>query len=251
MRNNSANGKKDFSTKTCCGVILLCKKILVIVTLLCIFLLVLIPSGAKPAKVWLDQPVEFDLPGTFVVTDFDQDHKGEALKFFVTVRAYRDGQALVTANLEGNQKNRWFPIATTVVSMQWAPGEQVLEVTFPAYNIIRSGISGPYRVKLGLKESNRNGGWEYPPQIVGISPRYPLENFSTEAKVESGIITTAATARRAVETWAYYRKLELGTLKKITFDYDRWQIDFLNKHGERLRFFVAPNGVVESLTREE
>ncbi|HEX7715005.1 MAG TPA: hypothetical protein VF531_13410 [Bacillota bacterium] len=217
------------------------KKILVFGTLIIIFIALMTPSGADPTDVALDQQVELGVPGTFELVDNNQDQKAEAIQFKLTLKAYREGNFIVTGNLEGNRNGDWVALATTVIPFQWSPDHNQLELKFLAGNILKYKISGPYRVVLSLKE----GDWELPAQVVGFSPKYSLSTFSNATTVNSGSITTISQAQRAAETWADFQNISLGELKQVNYNYDRWELEYRGRSGEALRFLITPQGKVE------
>lgn len=217
------------------------KKILIFVVVIIIFMTVLIPSIAEPTDVALDQQVELGVPGTFSRVDADQDRKAEALKFRLEIKAYREGDFLVSANLEGMKNGHWVALATTVVPFQWSPKNTILELQFMAANMVKHKISGPYRVILSLKD----GGLELPAQIAGFSPKYAWKDFSGTGAFTSGEINTMTEAKIAAETWARFRSLDPGNLTGISYNYDRWQVDYRKQSGEIMRFLVSPAGRVE------
>lgn len=217
------------------------KKILIFGTLIIIFITLMTPGGADPTDVALDQQVELEVPGTFEVIDDNQDQKAEAIRFKLALKAYREGNFIVTGNLEGNRNGEWVALATTVVPFQWSPDHNQLELKFLAGNILKYKIPGPYRVVLSLKE----GDWELPAQVVGFSPKYSLSTFSNALAVNSGTITTISQAQRAAETWAGFQNIRLGELKRVNYNYDRWELEYKGRSGETLRFLITPRGKVE------
>jgi hypothetical protein len=217
------------------------KKLLIFVVVIIIFMAVLIPSIAEPTEVALDQQVELGVPGTFSLVDADQDKQAEAIKFHLEIKAYREGDFLVSANLEGRKSGHWVALSTTVVPFQWSPKNTTLELQFMASNIVKYRISGPYRVILSLKD----GGLELPAQIAGFSPKYAWKDFSGAGTIASGEINTMTEAKTAAETWARFRSLDPGNLTGISFNYDRWQLDYQKQSGEIMRFLVSPEGKVE------
>jgi hypothetical protein len=217
------------------------KKILIFVVVIIILMTVLIPSIAEPTDVALDQQVELGVPGTFSLVDTGQDGKAEALKFQLEINAYREGNFLVSGNLEGRKNGHWVALATTVVPWQWSPKNTMLELEFTAGNIVKYRISGPYRVILSLKD----GGLELPAQIAGFSPKYAWKDFSGTDVVTSGEINTMTKAKTAAETWARFQSVDPGNLTGISYNYDRWQLDYRKRSGEIMRFLVSPEGKVE------
>jgi hypothetical protein len=222
-------------------VIFLMKKLLIFVIVIIVFMAVLIPTIADPVEVALDQQVELGVPGTFSLVDADQDRKAEAIKFQLEIKAYREGDFVISGNLEGRKNGHWVALATTVVPFQWSPKNNVLELEFTASNIVKYKISGPYRVILSLKD----GSFELPAQIAGFSPKLAWRNFSGAAVITSGEINTMTKAKTAAETWARLQSLEPGNLTGITYNYDRWQLDYRKRPGEIMRFLVSPEGKVE------
>lgn len=220
------------------------KKILILIVVLLIFLMLMLPSGAGPAEVVLDQPVELAIPGRFIFVDDNHDRKIEALKFNIEINAYREGNFIVTGNLEGLKRGQWLAIATTVVPFQWAPEHRLIELNFHAGIINKSGISGPYRINISLRE----GDWEMPSQIAGFSPECSSADFCDEGTVRQGTIKTVSAAKRAVETWASYHAIKLGKLLDINYNYDQWQVNYNGGFGGKvLRFLVSPRGSVQML----
>lgn len=219
------------------------KKIMIFIGVVIIFMVVLIPTIAGPGEVALDQQVELGVPGTFNLLDEDQDRKAEGLQFQLEIKAYREGNFLVSANLEGMKNGHWVALATTVVPFQWAPDNRVLELRFMAGNIVKYKISGPYRVTLSLKDE----GLELHSQIAGFSPKYSWKNFRGTTSLISGKINTVTQAKAAAETWARFQSLDPGKLTGTGFNYDRWQLDYRKQSGEILRFLVSPEGKVELL----
>lgn len=217
------------------------KKILIFGAVLILFIALMTPGGADPSDVALDQQVELGVPGTFELVENNQDQKAEAIQFKLGVKAYREGDFIVTGNLEGNRNGDWVALATTVVPYQWSPEHNQLELKFPTGNILKYKISGPYRVVLSLKE----GDWELPAQVVGFSPKYSISSFSNATAVNSGAITTVSQAQRAAETWADFQDINLGKLERVNYNYDRWELEYRDRSGEAFRFLITPQGKVD------
>lgn len=218
------------------------KKILIIGFVMGIGLMFIIPSDATPDEVILDEQVELLIPGTFELVDADQDLKGESIKFKLEIKAYREGNFIVTGNLEGKQKGEWLGLATTVIPFKWSPDNSVIELTFTAGNIKKYKISGPYRVNISLKEGN----WVLPEQVAGFSPEYSWKDFEDAPAAGNGEIKTLSEAERAARTWAEYHSVELGKLINIDYNYDNWQVDYQAPRGNTiLRFSVNPQGLVK------
>jgi len=226
------------------GVIFLLKKFLIIGLVMGIGLMFIIPSDATPDEVILDDQVELLVPGTFELVDVDQDSKGEAIKFKLGIKAYREGDFIITGNLEGKKKGEWLGLATTVIPFKWSPDNSLIELTFSTDNIRKYQISGPYRVNISLKEGN----WVLPPSVAGFSPEYSWENFEDTPIAENSEIKTISEAERAAQTWAEYHSVELGNLIDIDYNYDNWQVDYQARKGDSIvRFLVNPQGVVKML----
>ena len=217
------------------------KKILIFIGVVILFMAVLIPTIADPGEAALDQQVELGVPGLFSLVDEDGDRKAEGLKFLLEITAYREGDFLVSGNLEGMKNGHWVALATTVVPFQWSPDNRKLELQFMAGNIVKYKISGPYRVTLSLKD----GGFGLPAQIAGFSPKYRWKEFSGAGILATGKINTVTQAKTAAETWARLQSLDPGNLTGTGFNYDRWQLDYRKQSGEILRFLVSPEGKVE------
>ena len=207
-------------------------------------LMFIIPSDATPDEVILDEQVELLVPGTFELVDMDQDNKGESIKFKLEVKAYREGDFIITGNLEGKKKGEWLGLATTVVPFKWSPDNSQIELTFSADNIRKYQICGPYRVNISLKE----GDWVLPDQVAGFSPEYLWENFEDASTAGKGEIKTISDAERAAQTWAEYNSVKLGKLIDINYNYDNWQVDYQARGGDSVvRFLVNPQGMVKML----
>ena len=203
----------------------------------------MIPSGAAPTEVMLDQQVELEIPGSFNLVDSNHDQLAEELQFVMGIKAYQEGQLIVTGNLEAMKNGQWVAVGTTVLPFAWTPDHRFIKLTFHAGNIRKQRLSGPYRVIISLK----SGSWELPAQVAGFSPKYNWNIFSTEGEVEVGEITTLSKAKRAVETWAAYKEIRLGKLLGINYNYDQWQLDYKESFGRVLRFLVSSRGSVELL----
>ena len=226
------------------GVIFLVKKILIIGIVMGICLLFIIPSGATPDEVILDDQVELSIPGAFELVDTDQNRKGELIKFKLEIKAYREGDFIVTGNLEGKKKGEWLGLATTVMPFKWSPDNTVVEMTFATGNIRKYQISGPYRVNISLKEGN----WVLPEQVAGFSPEYSWKSFEDMPATEKGEVKTLSEAERAAQTWAEYHSVELGKLIDIDYNYDKWQVDYEARRGDSIfRFLVSPQGMVKMM----
>lgn len=219
------------------------KKIFIALVVLTVLMMFMIPSGANPTEVVLDQQVELEIPGNFSLVDSNHDQLAEELKFIIGMKAYQEGQFIVTGNLEGMKSGHWVALGTTVVPFSWAPDNRFIELTFHSGNIRKQRLSGPFRVTIGLK----SGNWELPAQVVGFSPKYNWNIFSSEGEVETGDITTISKAKRAVETWAAYKDIKLGKLLGINYNYDQWQLDYKENFGRITRFLVSSKGSVELL----
>lgn len=209
-----------------------------------ISLMFIIPSDATPDEVILDDQVELSLPGTFELVDADQDQKAESIKFRLEIKAYREGDFIVTGNLEGSKKGEWLSLATTVAPFKWSPENSLIELTFNTGNIQKHKISGPYRVNISLKEGN----WVLPEQVAGFSPKYSWNGFEVSATAGNGEVKTLSEAERAAQTWAEYHSVELGKLIDIDYNYDKWQVDYQARRGDSiLRFLVTPQGLVKMM----
>ncbi len=217
------------------------KKILVASAILIVLMMFLIPTGAAPTEVVLDQQVELEVPGSFTLVDNNHDDLSEELHFSIGLKAYQEGQFIITGNLEAMKNGHWVAVGTTVLPFVWSPTHRLIDLTFHAGNIKKLQLSGPYRVRVGLKA----GDWELPAQVAGFSPKYDWNVFSSDGEVEVGEITTLSKAKRAVETWAAYKDIKLGKLKGIHYNYDHWQLDYKEKYGRTFRFLVSSKGSVE------
>ncbi len=224
--------------------IFLWKKFLIFISALGVVLFLIIPSGANPSDVVLDQPIELAVPGKFQLLDHNQDQRAEELEFTIALKAYRQGNFIVTGNLEGLKNGRWIPLQTSVIPFQWSPENEEIRVVFPADNLIKERVSGPYRVKIALAE----GSWEMPAEVAGFSPEYQWQQFNLTNQVKTGAISTIAKARLAAEAWAGYQKLRLGKLLGVSYNYDRWQLDYRgNNNSSIYRILITTNGSVSSM----
>lgn len=205
-------------------------------------LMFIIPSNATPDEVVLDDQVELMVPGTFELVDVDQDQKAESIKFKIDIKAYREGDFIITGNLEGMKKGEWLGLATTVTPFKWSPQNSRIELTFSTDDIKKYKISGPYRVNISLKEDS----WVLPEQIAGFSPKYSWDTFEAPITVGDGEVKTLSEAKRAAQTWAEYNSVELGKLIDINYNYDNWRVDYQARRGSSvLRFLVNPQGIVK------
>ena len=217
------------------------KKILVLIAVLSISLLFMIPSDATPSDVMLDQQVELMIPGSFELVDTNNDRKVEVVRFTMAMKAYQEGQFIVTGNLEGMKNGNWQALATTAAPIDWSPENNRITLDFHPGEIGKLKISGPYRVSIALKKDD----WQLESQIAGFSPKYKWSIFNGEAGV-AGEISTSAMAKETAETWAQYNKIKLGKLLKIIYNYDHWQVDYNGGLGSKvLRFLVSPSGAVK------
>lgn len=224
------------------------KKIMIIGVVIGISLFFMLPTGANQDEVILDEQVELMLPGVFELIDTDQDQKAEAIVFKLDVKAYREGDFVVTGNLEGQKRGKWLGLATTVTPFKWAPENSRIELTFTTGNIQKYKISGPYRVNISLKEDD----WVLPEQVAGFSPEYAWDSFEATVAVENGEVKSLSEAERAARTWAEYNSIELGKLIDIDYNYDRWQVDYQGARGDSvLRFLIDPQGKVKMLKISE
>lgn len=220
------------------------KKILIIGVVIGISLLFILPSDANQDDVVLDEQVELMLPGSFKLVDADQDQKAELIVFEIELKAYREGDFLVTGNLEGQKRGEWLGLATTVIPFKWTPENPRIELTFTTGNIQKYKISGPYRINISLKEGN----WILPEQVAGFSPKYRWDSFETQVAAGKGEVGSISEAERAAQTWAEYNSIELGKLVNIDYNYDSWQVDYRARRGDSiLRFLVNPQGLVKML----
>lgn len=221
------------------------KKILFAAVALVILMFFLIPSGASPTDVVLDQQVVLEVPGNFELVDKNHDQKNEELKFNIGIKAFQESQFIVTGNLEAMKDGHWVAIGTTVLPLQWSPEHSRIELTFHASTIREQQLSGPYRVMISLKA----GDWELPSQVAGFSPPYQWNIFNESGDIteKNGEISSLAKAERAVETWADYNKIKLGKLTGMDFNYDQWQLDYKERFGKISRFLISPEGSVKVL----
>jgi hypothetical protein len=222
-------------------VIFLVKKIFIASAILIVLMMFMIPSGAAPTEVVLDQQVELQVPGSFSLIDTNHDNLAEELQFNLEMKAYQEGQFIVTGNLEAMKNGHWVAVGTTVLPFMWSPNNRLITLVFHAGNIKQQRLSGPYRVIVALKA----GDWELPAQVAGFSPKYNWNQFSGDDEVEVGEISTLSKAKRAVETWAAYKDIKLGKLEGINYDYDHWQLDYKQSFGRVMRFMVSSKGSVE------
>ncbi len=220
------------------------KKVLLIGIVLGITVFLMIPSGAAPTDIVLDQQVELMVPGTFELIDADRDGKADEISFRLDIQAYREGDFVITGNLEGMRSGNWVSLGTTALPFQWSPDHKTVILTFPADNIVKYQISGPYRVTLGLKD----GDFELPLQVVGFSAKYSYDRFQSGGINISGEISTISKAKRAAETWAAYQAVKLGKFLGANYNYDHWQVEYRDRYSSKIwRFVVSPDGNVEAL----
>ncbi len=205
----------------------------------------MIPSGAAPTEVVLDQQVSLEVPGSFELVDQNKDQKAEALNFRLNLQSYREGDFIVTGNLEGMRSGKWVSLATSVIPFQWTPDNRTIMLSFRPDNIRKYQISGPYRVVVSLKD----GDWKLDEQVVGFSPKYLPDDFSSQEPSNQGAISTAQKAKQAVETWASYKAMKLGKLLGVSYNYDHWQVEYEAKNSSEIcRFVVSPQGDIQLLT---
>ena len=224
--------------------IFLIKKILLIGIVLGIFAFLMIPSGAAPQDVVLDQQVGLMVPGKFELVDLNHDHLYEGINFQVEIQSYHESNFIVTGNLEGMKNGSWVSLNTTVIPFQWSPNNKTVLLNFKIDNIKKYKISGPFRVTMRLKDGN----WELPEQVVGFSPKYTPDTFSIQSSNSQGTISTVAKARRAVETWAAYQSMKLGSFLGVSYNYDHWQVEYQEKSSPKIwQFVVSPEGSVQLL----
>jgi hypothetical protein len=222
-------------------VIFLFRKFLISLIVLTIVLIFVVPIAATPDDVILDRQVELIVPGEFQIVDNDQDRLGEALQFTVGVKSYRQGEYLVTGDLEGLQNGVWRTIATTVVPFKWSSEANEVTLLFYPSAIRRDKIDGPYRVSISLKD----GDWFMPSQIAGYSPVYSWRQFSEEISQVAGEITSSTDAKQAAEIWANMNQIKLGNFIGVDYNYDRWQVDFLDQRNSQvLRFLIDTKGQI-------
>lgn len=239
--------KRNYSVKQY-GVIFLIKKILILGVVIGISLFFILPSDANQDEVILDEQVQLMLPGSFELVDADQDQKPEAIIFKLDIQAYREGDFIVTGNLEGQKKGEWLGLATTVTPFKWSPRNTQVKLIFTTGDIQKYKISGPYRVNISLKES----GWVLPEQVAGFSPEYPWDSFEVAVATGNGEIKSLSEAERAARTWAEYNSIKLGKLIDIDYNYDNWQVDYQAGRGDSvLRFLIDPQGKVKMLRISE
>lgn len=224
------------------------KRIIIFFIVLSVAFIFVAPIGADPSDVIIDQQVELAVPGKFELHDQDQNGKAESIDFTIGVSSYREGNFVVTANLEANHDGEWVTVATTVTPYQWKPDQKEIKVTFHPGNIIKGQFDGAYRVNLSLKEGN----WILPQQVVGFSPEYTwttFENKDTSDFTDTEEIASSAEAKRAAEEWAELNQLKLGKFLGIQYNYDAWQVEFEPaKWQDRvLRFIVTPEGDIRLL----
>ncbi len=219
------------------------KKLLILLVMLIIFMVFFVPSIAEPTDVALDQQVEMGIPGLFNLVDADEDGKAESINFTFELKAYREGNFIVSGNLEGKKNGHWVALGTTVIPFQWSPRNTTVNLAFTAGEIVKHKISGPYRVSIALKD----GGWELPPQIAGFSAKYSWKDFNNGGITANGEISTIPKAKQAAETWAKLQSLKIGELKEISYNYDRWRLDYQGEAGQIIRFLISPQGAVELL----
>lgn len=226
------------------GVIFLLRKICIIAIVLTVLLLLMMPSGATPSEVVLDQQVELAVPGSFALFDSDRNQQPDKLQFTINLNSYQEGDFIVVGNLEGMRGSNWVALGTTVIPYRWKPDHQTIQLFFHTDSIRKYRISGPYRVSISLK----SGDWELPAQVAGFSPKYAWQQFKDDVAAANGSVNSISVAKRMVEAWAEIQKVKLGNLVDASYDYDRWQLDYQARNSDQIiRMQVSPRGAVSVL----
>lgn len=235
------------NSETNVGVIFLIRKYIIFVLGLAVAFFFVVPIGADPSDVVLDQEVQLAVPGVFQTVDADKNGKAEAIEFRITIKSNREGNFTLTATLEAQDDGEWIPVATTVNSFQWTFQNYEAKMVFYPEKIIEKQLDGPYRVSVALKEGN----WGLPEQVAGFSDKYTWQMFEDKKAVDPVAegIATSADAKRAAETWAELNQIKLGEFVGVSYDYDTWQVDFKPKrwNGWLYRFLVHADGGVKLL----
>jgi hypothetical protein len=150
------------------------KKIMVFLMILTIAVMLVIPINADPTDVVLDQPVTLVIPARFALVDQNNDQQPEAIQTRIQIRSYREGDFIVSGKLEAKRGEEWVELATATKPFQWTTANHTAELTFQTRSIRQRRSSGPYRVRIGL----RDGDWELPLQVVGFTPKYRWDSFA-------------------------------------------------------------------------
>ncbi|HOP74692.1 MAG TPA: hypothetical protein PLC07_06505 [Bacillota bacterium] len=234
-------------SETIVGVIFLFRRYIIFTFVLIVALFLVVPIGADPSDVVLDQEVQLEVPGAFKTVDADGNGKAEAIEFTIAIKSYREGNFTLTATLEAQEGADWVPIATTVDSFKWTAKNNVAKVVFYPSKLIEKKLNGPYRVSVALKEGN----WGLPEQVAGFTEQYTWQMFEDKGVMDETAIgiASSADAKRAAEMWASLNKIELGEFVGVSYDYDTWQVDFKPKrwNGWLYRFLVHADGQVRFL----
>lgn len=207
------------------------------------------PIEADPADVLLAQQIQLEPPGSFQLVDADQNGQAEAVEFSIPLRAYEEGQFIISGNLEAMQDGAWIAVATTVTNYEWRQDAAPIKLTFAPGDIIKQQLDGAYRVNLSVKQ----GDWVLPQQVAGFSPEYSWETFEdsgvTPQQPAAKQIGSTVEAKRAAEMWAAFNAIELGEFLGVNYDYDTWAVNYREDQGDKrvMRFLVAPDGTVKLL----
>ncbi|HYH01672.1 MAG TPA: hypothetical protein VEC37_01080 [Bacillota bacterium] len=151
------------------------KKTVIMIVVFTVVVMFVVPINADPSDVVLDQQVTLDIPGSFELVDGDGNHKPEALQVQVKINNYRVGNFQVTGKLEVMQEEGWTAIDLVNLPFQWSPDNNTVALIFNLELIRKKKLTGPFRASVSL----RDGAWELPMQVVGVSPRYQWDSIES------------------------------------------------------------------------
>lgn len=152
------------------------KKTVVMIVVISVVVLFVVPINADPADVVLDQQVTLDIPASFELVDADGNQQPEAIQVRLKINNYRSGNFQVTGKLEVMQEEGWTAIGLVRVPFQWSPENDTVELIFNTEIIRKKKLTGPFRASVSL----RDGAWELPMQVIGLSPRYQWDGWGAK-----------------------------------------------------------------------
>lgn len=187
----------------------------------------------------------------FSLADIDQDSIPDHLAYTIQMdHTSTNGQFWLCGELQALINGQWqtiaytgchFPDASRVVENSMTRNSAAATLYFYGGEIKRLKVDGPFRLLIKMK-----GVGLEEKETIAFSPSYKHSEFEESNLVwVQGRKEKIATVVETVGRWALEQNLSLGSLDEVTYNFDRWRLDY---HGSSTvkakRVWVDPGGEI-------
>jgi len=197
-----------------------------------------------------DLPCSTPETAYFSLADIDQDSIPDHLTYTLQLaRASTEGRFWLCGELQALINGGWQPIAytgcyfpdTSRVEKPATQNSTTATLYFYGGEIKRLKVNGPFRLLVKMK-----GLGVEEKETIAFSPAYKHSEFEESNLVwVQGRKEKIATVVETVKSWALEQNLSLGTLAEVTYNFDRWRLDYQGTSTVKAkRIWVDPGGEI-------